>query len=113
MSSKGRVIHSYQSTCPDPIVMRAGDRLQVEDKSSDWAGWVWCLHPNGKSSWVPESYLSRQGDTATALQDYNATELSVRDGQELEIFHEVAGWYWCRSVDGESGWVPVENIELL
>jgi len=37
MSSIGRVIHSYQSTCPDPIVMRAGDRLQIEDNPTDKA----------------------------------------------------------------------------
>lgn len=110
----GRVIRSYQSTSTDPIVMKEGDRLQVEDKPTDWDGWVWCLHSSGKNSWVPGIYLNREGNnTALALQDYNATELSVREGQELEIFNEVAGWYWCRNGDGKSGWVPAENIKLI
>ncbi len=99
MSSIGRVIRSYQSTCPDPIVMKVGDRLQVEDRPTDWDGWLWCLHPSGKSSWVPEVYLNREGDTAIALQDYNANELSVEEGEEMEIFHEATGWYWCRCGD--------------
>jgi hypothetical protein len=113
MSVMGRVIRSYQSTCPNPIVMKVGDRLQVEDKPTNWAGWLWCLHPSGKSSWVPENYLNREGDSALALQDYNATELSVQESQELDILNEEAGWFWCTGGDGESGWVPAENIELI
>jgi hypothetical protein len=79
MSKHGIVTHAYRSTSTDPIVMKTGDRLQVEDRQTEWAEWVWCMHPNGKSSWVPENFLQRDRDTARATRDYDATELTVEE----------------------------------
>jgi uncharacterized protein YgiM (DUF1202 family) len=112
MSRDGIVVRAYRSTSTDPIVMKTGDRLQVEDRQTDWVGWVWCIHPSGKSSWVPENFLQREGDTACATRDYDATELTVEEGLRLEVLEEEAGWYWCRTEAGNFGWVPVENIEI-
>jgi uncharacterized protein YgiM (DUF1202 family) len=59
------------------------------------------------------SYIDRKGDVAVALQDYDATELTVQVGQELEISDEEAGWYWCTDSEGESGWIPADHVELI
>jgi len=112
MSKVGIVTLPYRSTSVDPIVMKAGDYLQVEDRQTEWAGWVWCVHPNGKSSWVPKKFLQREGDTAYATRDYDATELTVEVGQKLEILGEEAEWYWCKTEAGDYGWVPVENVNV-
>jgi uncharacterized protein YgiM (DUF1202 family) len=92
--------------------MKAGDRLQVGDRKTHMAGWLWCTHSSGKSSWVPEGFLQRDGDTAIAARDYDAAELTVEAGQRLEILDEEATWYWCRTDAGDYGWVPVEHVEL-
>jgi uncharacterized protein YgiM (DUF1202 family) len=112
MSKHGIVNHLYRSTSTDPIVMKVGDRLQVEDRQTEFAGWVWCLHSSGKSSWVPENFLQREGDTAHASRDYDATELTVEVGQIIEILDEEAEWYWCQTEAGDYGWVPVENVAV-
>jgi uncharacterized protein YgiM (DUF1202 family) len=95
---------------PDPIAIRAGDRLAVEERESEWAGWVWCTAPGGKSGWVPERYVERRGEGATALRDYDATELTVRAGEMVTATTHEAGWRWCTNARGDSGWVPDEHL---
>ncbi|HSJ58583.1 MAG TPA: SH3 domain-containing protein [Anaerolineae bacterium] len=104
------VLSDYQSMYPDPIAIRAGDRLAVEERESEWAGWVWCTAPGGKSGWVPERYVERRGDGAIALCDYDATELTVRAGEMVTATTHEAGWRWCTNARGDSGWVPDEHL---
>jgi hypothetical protein len=107
------VITDYESAYPDPIAFNAGDRLVVEDRVSEWLGWIWCTTPKGKRGWAPESYIQRKGDKGVALRSYAATELSVTEGEELMILDEESGWLWCRHEDGRLGWVPTEHIERI
>ena len=48
---------------------------------------------------------------AKALKDYDAKELRVRKGDELEIVLEYGEWILARSTS-ESGWVPKENFDI-
>jgi uncharacterized protein YgiM (DUF1202 family) len=105
-----QVRSSYESAYPDPLVLHAGDKLTVGDRESEWHGWLWCTVAGGKSGWVPERYVERNGHTGVALSDYDATELTVHAGQELVIGERESGWVWCTNQAGESGWVPVENL---
>jgi uncharacterized protein YgiM (DUF1202 family) len=109
-----RVTIAYQTPYPDPITIRTGEVLLVEDRESEWAGWIWCTNQDGKSAWVPEKYVERKGDRGTALLDYSARELSVAVGEELVMSQlEESGWVWCTNQQGESGWVPLDNIERI
>lgn len=104
------VVSDYQSAYPDPLIISAEDRLRVSDRKSEWPGWLWCTTRQGKSRWVPQSYLAREGDMALVLEDYDATELSVRAGEDLAATKEESGWLWCTNQRGQSGWVPAENL---
>jgi hypothetical protein len=108
-----RVITAYRSPYPDPIAFNAGDRLVVEDRLSEWPGWIWCTTPKGKSGWAHESYIQRNESSGIALRSYDATELSVAEGEELKIIDEESGWLWCRYADGRLGWVPMEHVERI
>jgi hypothetical protein len=33
--------------------------------------------------------------------------------KRLTIFQEPHGWYWCMNAEGESGWIPVENVRVV
>lgn len=105
-----RVISAYRAAYPDPLVIHAGEVLAVGEKESEWSGWIWCTNRSGKSRWVPEVYVDRKGDTCVALCDYDATELSVRVGEELVAGQEAAGWLWCTNREGQRGWVPKEHL---
>jgi hypothetical protein len=108
-----RVISEYQSAYTDPLLISTGEELTISEKESEWSGWVWCTKRDGKSRWVPESYVERKGDTWVARTDYEATELSVRVGEELVMGEEESGWIWCTNQEGQSGWVPADHVEAL
>ena len=108
-----RVIEAYEAEFPDPWRIRTGERLAVSEKQTVWEGWLWCTKQDGTSRWVPGIYVQRQGDTGLALCDYDATELSVHSGEALVSDREAAGWLWCTNQQGQSGWVPAENLTPL
>ena len=110
---RGRVIAARESDYPNPVRFAAGEEMVVTDKETDWPGWLWCTTRAGISGWAPAAYVRREGGTAVALRDYDATELNVRVGDELTIVLEEGGWYLCRTTTGEQGWVPSENLELV
>ena len=109
------VVVAHQSNYPDPIRLRAGDKVLVagpaDASESEWPGWRWCTDPQGRRGWVPEQFLQHDGMRATALCDYDATELTVAVGEELVLGREVNGWTWCTNEQGASGWVPAENLD--
>ncbi len=108
---KQRVIADYESAYPDPLVIHAGEELAVDDRPTEWDGWLWCTAHSGKEGWVPEAYVERNGDTCLALRHYDATELTVHTGEELVAGEEAGGWLWCTNRLGQSGWVPADHLE--
>jgi uncharacterized protein YgiM (DUF1202 family) len=108
-----RVITNYRSAYPDPIVLCMGDEVTIEDRESEWSGWLWCTTKDGKSGWVPADYIRRSGHKGKAARDYDATELTVTKGERLMIIGEICGWYLCRTEDGLPGWVPQQNVEPM
>jgi len=110
---KGVVVSSRASDYPDPLRLRAGERVAIGERKSPWPGWAWITDSGGKKGWIPDAYVDRSGAVGTILRDYDATELDVEKGEELFIHDEAAGWYWCTNTAGRSGWVPAENLASL
>lgn len=108
-----RVIAEYRSPYSDPVVFSAGEELTIGEKESGWSGWVWCTNRDGKSRWVPETYIERKGNFGVMHCDYEATELSVTVGEELVMGEEESDWIWCTNQKGKSGWVPADNVEKV
>lgn len=104
------VIESYQRQYPDPIMVAAGDVVLVERRDSEWPGWLWCVHADGKSGWVPETYLVVEGNAARVTRVYSAWELTVAAGEVVRVQYEEAGWAWSTNATGESGWLPVKVL---
>jgi hypothetical protein len=107
---KCRVVSEYRSAYPEPFVVLPGEELTAGEKDSEWPGWVWCTNRDGESRWVPEAYVQRQGQICIALRAYDATELTVRAGEDLIAGEEASGWIWCTNREGQSGWVPAEHL---
>ena len=104
-----RVILDHSAQYSDPLVARKGEKLTVGDHDVEWPGWIRCQHANGKSGWVPESFLNIVGSEGTLLCDYNAIELSASAGDELAAEFEESGWLWCSNALGQSGWIPTDH----
>jgi len=106
-----RVLEDYQAAYPEPIVVRAGEGLVVGKEDPEYPGWIWCTDKKGKGGWVPDDCIERTGGSAKARYDYAATELSATAGEELIMTKEKDGWAWCFNRSGQSGWLPVANLE--
>ena len=106
------VIQAYQSAFLEPLMMRAGDLLRFEFCDTDYPGWCWCMHSDGKCGWVPRSYLDIEEKSAIALQDYDGTELSVQQGETLNLLKEEAGWFWASTINGQQGWIPGDCLKM-
>lgn len=105
------VLEPHDASQPVSLSMRAGDAVRVGRRDDTWAEWLWCTAADGRESWVPEAFLElRPGGTeAVACRDYDATELTVRPGELVEVLEEVSGWLLCRR-GGDQGWIPAERL---
>ena len=110
---RARVLAAHRPSDQDPLIMSTGDELTVEDRVSEWQGWIWCTNQEGRSSWVPAAYVQRRERAGFALCDYDATELAVDAGEVLVLGKEESGWIWCTNQVGQSGWVPARNLTRL
>ena len=115
MERKARVIKPHQSEFPVPIELEKGDQIEGKVKKTTWEGWAWCQSSAGVKGWVPTEYLQVIQDKEgwfLVVQNYNARELSAQKDEILELSDQEAGeWVWATTEDGQSGWIPLENIE--
>jgi hypothetical protein len=109
---KARVTAAYFRAYDDPLVMKAGDTLWVQREDEEGPGWWWCVHPDGRSGWVYDTFFRREETRGIALRDYSALELTVEEGEDLTLGEFAGSWYWATNTRGESGWVPATNVEL-
>ncbi len=108
-----RVFSSHVTSDPRPVRFRAGDILNVGHRDKQWTAYVWCTDQEGHAGWVPDFYLEMTSEhEATALRDYDATELTVARGEVLEVLEEAGGWLRCRNASGLEGWVPANHVEV-
>ncbi|MHA2010302.1 MAG: SH3 domain-containing protein [Promethearchaeota archaeon] len=110
---KCKVIAEYNSSFPEPLIIQKGEELKVVDRHSEWPGWIWCINRNNQEGWVPRNYIKLRNDVCIALQDYDATELSVSIDDELIIEYQESGWIWVTNKEGNKGWVPLQNVEII
>jgi uncharacterized protein YgiM (DUF1202 family) len=110
--SLARVVTDYQAPFPDPIRVKAGERVAIDpDKKTDIAGWAWCTSRAGKSGWVPDVYVDRHDNTGNMRCDYDAVELTIHAGDILTVSKMESSFYWVTDRNGRQGWVPAAHVE--
>lgn len=109
------MIAPHRASYADPIAVRQGQALHVTERVEVWDGhtWVWASADDGRSGWVPDTLIQRDGASAVARYDYSAIELSCADGARLEVGIATHGWAWCTDAHGQNGWVPQRNLAPL
>ncbi len=111
MTRRFRVIEPHRAEFAEPLVVARGERLRCERRKTQWAGWLWCAAPDGRTGWVPESWVERTGEAGVMARDYDATELTVAPGDVLDGVLTESGWLLADSPTGRRGWVPLECVE--
>jgi hypothetical protein len=107
-----RVIKSHKASYSEILTATRGGQLAFERRPSEWPGWIWCIAPEGKSGWVPESWVEIEGGTCRLSRDYSTAELTVDTGEMVDGEIVESGWIWAKNQMGQSGWVPSECLEL-
>jgi hypothetical protein len=103
----------WDASHPDPLAVRAGDVVTAGRRDDTWTEFVWCTGPDGRSGWIPDPALERGVDgVVRAGRDYDCAELTVAEGQVLDVIERLAGWSWCRDAAGRCGWVPDRVLAL-
>ena len=110
-----KVIKNHKSEFKVPLMAKKGEIVKGLDRETDMEGWIWCRNSSGIEAWVPKTHLEPTSESGhfQFLQDYNARELTIDAGQEVIVLDEESGWAWVRTVMGEEGWVPLENLQDL
>ena len=108
-----RVKRPHEASYEDPICVKAGEALTIEDRESEWPGWVWCVSASGRAGWVPLSVLAITDTTCQATSDYSAVELTLSEGQEVTGSRIESGWVWVSDKRGLKGWIPLECLQAL
>ena len=111
MSETYRVIKSYQSPYTAPLTLPKGQRLSWEPRECEWPGWIWCTTDAGESRWMPKNWVEVEGEQCVVQRDYTATELNVEEGETVTVLLMESGWGWATNESGQSGWVPMEQLQ--
>ncbi|MDJ0664688.1 MAG: SH3 domain-containing protein [Acidimicrobiia bacterium] len=103
---------SHEPPERSPLQVRPGDVVDVGERDTEWPEFVFVTAAVG-SGWVPARHLSTDSGPAVVLAGYDTTELAVSDGDALTVVErdDESGWWWCRSTDGDEGWVPIEVLQ--
>lgn len=97
----------YEVIDRNPLSLIQGQVVSMGPPDPGWSGWVWVTAEDGRGSHVPEDICQQAGaGAAVILRDFQARDLSVHGGDEVESLDEVDGWHWCRREDGTEGWLP-------
>lgn len=105
----------YHAEDPEPLKAQKGLELKLLTPSpptSDFYGWWLCATSEGKKAYVSETFMTMADGVGTLTRDYDATELTIAEGERVKVLEEHNGWYWVQW--GERlGWVPLKNVKLL
>jgi hypothetical protein len=112
----------------DDISLSVGDRVQIKVVSTEkqhWMGPVFCTFPDGRTCWTSHRFFAKIDDQAghdffketessqgTVGHQFNSRELKVELGDSLEGFGTSGKGWWCANARGESGWVPIDCVDI-
>lgn len=102
-------IRDYDRPYDDPIRVKRDDIVKpVTDGSqvTDMMGWTWCIAPDGRAGWTPDSWCESTAEGWRLLRDFSALELTIRKGDRLRLLFSESGFLFCARGNEEEGWVP-------
>jgi flagellar basal body rod protein FlgF len=76
-------------------------------------GWFVGTDRNGVEGYFPSRWfeLDSSGANARAKRDYDAGELTVSAGVDVECIANESGWLLVRTDEGQEGWIPASCVE--
>jgi hypothetical protein len=111
-SHRVRVLESRPRDHVRNLSAHVGDVVGVGHRNQQFPEMRWCTPEQGHSGWMAESYFDYTSPTeAVVTRDYDASQLTVFEDEELEVLDEVGDWLLCSNASGIRGWVPRRILE--
>jgi hypothetical protein len=111
-SHRVRVIESRPRDHVRNLSVGEGEVIGVGHRNQQYPEMRWCTAENGSSGWMAESYFEYTSPTeAVVTRAYDASQLTVVEGEELDVLDVVGEWWLCRNDRGIQGWVPRRILE--
>ena len=110
-----RVTKDYKAQYPDAPAFKAGESVVCGKSDPVAPGWIWCVGTGGRGAWVPLRIIQRSENVSDGriLEDYEAQELSAKEGETLNILAIESGWAWAENASGRRGWIPNTVLEPI
>ena len=107
-----RVVESRPRDHVRNLSVHVGDVVGVGHRNQQFPEMRWCTPERGHSGWMAESYFEYSSPTeAIVKRDYDASQLTVFEDEQLDVVDEVGDWLLCRNDRGIQGWVPRRILE--
>lgn len=107
-----RVIKVHNPEPADVLSVLCGEVLEYERRKTIYPGWIWCTDSEGTQAWVPESFVTIEGNSCRMNHDYISQELPLEVDESVEVVGIVAEWALVIKSSGQKGWIPIECLEL-
>lgn len=108
---EGVITASHEPPDIPPAQFECDEQVRIEGRDEEWPDFLWCIHEDGRSSWIPEDYLYLQNNSATLLDEYSSVELRVFVLEHVRVLNSVGGWHWCKNRRGQFGWIPATKVQ--
>jgi hypothetical protein len=110
--AKVRVIESRPRDHVVTIHIRPGEVVGVGHRNQQYPEFLWCASEDGHQGWVADSYLQMTSEReAVTLKEYDAAQLTVVEGEVLDVLDRQGAFLLCRNDGGAQGWVPDRVLE--
>ena len=53
------IVKEHHSPFPNPIRLKKGELVHIEEKETEFKGWIWTITKSGEQGWTPNSSWSK------------------------------------------------------
>ena len=111
------VIKNRQSEAQNPIQLGKGEWVEYtaeSDEQGDWPGWIYCKGIE-KEGWVPKQIIEKRESKGLILEDYDATEFDLKEGDIIVAKKILNGWVYGEKKDkaGFVAWAPLNHLKEI
>jgi catechol 2,3-dioxygenase-like lactoylglutathione lyase family enzyme len=92
--------------------VKRGEVVEFFRIDSENPAWFYGQDSSGREGYLPKDFFNQsdcQEGKLIARCDYSARELTVSEGQEVELLEEYGDWIYAR-VDNQVGWIPKASV---
>ena len=112
VSGVATVIADHRPKSGEPLRLLSGDRVTVGRADDEFPEWRLCRVDRSRRGWIHESFIDITAGIGVLRNDYDATELTVNEGDVVTTYHETGRWTWCRDHRGACEWIPSSALEM-